>query len=274
MRHRMLRGLIWREWRQHEEPFSWIVVCWLIGVWILPIGPHAFLIPFGVIAAAILGSTVGGSDTVDGTEEFSFALPPTRSQRYVARLGLGGIALLGLLVLAIGAFLLDAPQRLWGLLFQSGYTESFTPFLPGFLWGLSLALPVAVFGETFAAGSLARSARAARAAWIRGSLISGALLGIGFWVEHALFQRAVGLVICPVLGAWGVLRLVWGFLAYRNKEGISASAALPSSRMSAWMMGVGILLVVLVLLMLMMSGVRSERSSVDSTPAPMPLEDK
>jgi hypothetical protein len=267
----MLRGLIWREWRQHEEPFSWIVACWLIGVWILPVGPQAFLLPFGIIAAAILGSTLGGADTVDGTEEFSFSLPPTRSQRYLARLGMGGLSLLGLLVLAIAAFLLDAPQRLWGLMFQSGYTEPFTPFRPGFLWGLSLALPVAVFGETFAAGSLARSARAARAAWFRGCLVSGALLGIGFWVEQGLFHRPMGLVVCLALGTWGVLRLAFAFFAYRNKEGISASADLPSPRTSTWVMVAGIILVVLLLLALMMFGVRS---SEHSTSAPVRVEDK
>jgi len=271
MRHRMLRGLIWREWRQHEELFSWIVVSWLIGVWILPVGPQAFLLPFGIIAAAILGSTLGGSDTVDGTEEYSFSLPPTRSQRYLSRLGLGGLSLLGLLVLAMGAFFLDAPQRLWGLIFQSGYTEPFTPFRPGFLWGLSVALPVAVFGETFAAGSLARSAGAARAAWFRGCMVSGALLGIGFWVEQRLFLRPMGLVVCPVLGTWGVLRLAFGFLAYRNKEGVSASAALPSLRTSTWVMVAGLILVVLLLLLLMLYGVRS---SEYSTSAPVRVEEK
>src|SRR4051812_18221634 len=98
MNNQIVRGLLWREWRQHQGVFSWIATCWLVAVWMVPIGPHAFLLPFGVIAAALLGSSVGGADAGEGTEEFSFSLPPTRSQRYLVRLGLSGLALLGLQV--------------------------------------------------------------------------------------------------------------------------------------------------------------------------------
>jgi heme/copper-type cytochrome/quinol oxidase subunit 2 len=81
----------------------------------------------------------------------------------------------------------------------------------------------------------------------------------------------MGLVVCLALGAWGVLRLAFAFLAYRNKEGISASAALPSLRTSTWVMVAGIVLGVLLLLALMMFGVRS---SEHSTSAPVRVEDK
>ena len=45
----------------------------------------------GAVYAAehpVIGSRVGGSDVLQGAEEFAFALPPTRGQRYLVRLAL------------------------------------------------------------------------------------------------------------------------------------------------------------------------------------------
>lgn len=258
MTNSILRGLLWREWRQHGKVLCGTAATWLVAVWIVPVGPHVFLLPFGIIAAALLGWAVGGADAREGVEEFAFALPPTRSERYLVRLGLSGVTFLALQASAIGAFRLGAPQSLWGLIFQTGYTEPFAGFGPAYLYGLSLALPAAIFGEAFASGSLARSPGAANAAWLRGLLIPGALLGAGFVIENWAGGGLTGLVSCPLLATWAAGRLSWAYLAYRKKEGIASETA-GARGMGGWVVA-GIVLALLGVLFVMTARVSVQPS--------------
>jgi hypothetical protein len=260
MNRRILQGLFWREWLLHRGELRWIFSAWLLGVWVVPIHPMIFLIPFGVLSACILAPTFGGSDAAEGSEEFSFALPPTRGQRFMVRLALGGGTLLGLLVVALLAGLLNLPQALWSLVFESGYTVPFVPSLPPLIAGLACALTAAAFADMFVAGASSRSPMPAVPHWIRGLLVPGCVMGAGFLIEAMISSGRSGgpngLVSCPLLGAWTLGRLAYGYWDYGRKEGISGLPPLvPKGRSSAWIILV-IVLVVIALFALVFVGER------------------
>jgi len=253
MNRRILHGLLWREWLLHREELTWIFSAWLLGVWVVPIHPMYFLIPFGVLSACILAPSFGGSDAAEGSEEFSFALPPSRAQRFMVRLGLGGGTLLGLLGIAVLAGLLNLPQALWGLVFESGYTLSFAPPVPPLICSLACVLTTATFADMFVAGASARSPTAILPHWIRGLFFTGCVLGGGFLIEAVIWSgRAAGpngLVSCTLLGAWTLGRLAYGYRDYRRKEGISGLPPLVTrgGRSRAWMILLILLAIVLIL---------------------------
>src|ERR1043166_5298214 len=88
-------GLLWCEWYAHSRLLLFFLAAWIVCTWVMPLYAHpAFILFFGVVFAIIAGPAYGGSDTAEGSEEFTFALPPTRSERYLARLTVGGSALL------------------------------------------------------------------------------------------------------------------------------------------------------------------------------------
>lgn len=221
MNSKLVHGLLWREWLLHQGELRWVFAAWLLGVWVVPIHPGFFLLPFGVISALLLAPSFGGADAQEESEEFSFALPPTRSQRYLVRLGLGGGPLLAMLGLGLLAGALDLPQRVWGLFFESGFTASFGPMPYSFAAALSVAAPAAVFGEAFAAGSSSRNPTGMNYLWIRALFVVGMVLMGDFFVEGMLFRHPTGWIACPVLAGWAVIRLAWAYRDYRWKEGVS-----------------------------------------------------
>jgi len=270
MNRRILKGLLWREWLLHRGELRWILSAWLLGVWVVPIHPMIFLIPFGVISACILGPTFGGSDAAEGSEEFSFALPPSRAQRFMVRLALGGGTLLGLQAIALLAGLLNLPQDLWSLVFESGYTAPFAPALPPVIAGLACALTAAAFADMFVAGSSSRSTMPAVPHWIRGLFLPACVMGAGFLIEAMIGSGRSsgpnGLVSCPLLGAWTLGRLGYGYWDYGRKEGISGLPPLvPKGRSSAWIILV-IVLAVIVLFGLFFVGRSAPPTPVRVTP--------
>src|SRR5215470_15674865 len=98
MNRSVIDGLFWKEWLLHHGELCWIFAAWLFGIWVFPIQPPYFLFPFGILSALTIAAGFGGSEASEGSEEFSFALPPTRSQRYLVRLSLGGGTLAFLLI--------------------------------------------------------------------------------------------------------------------------------------------------------------------------------
>src|SRR5437867_2192435 len=97
---RVLRGLLWAEWFAHSQLLLSFLVLWLLCVWVMPVLAHpGFILLLGGVYALLAGSIYGGQDVVHGCEEFSFSLPATRSERYLARLAVGGGTLLFFTVL-------------------------------------------------------------------------------------------------------------------------------------------------------------------------------
>jgi len=221
MNSRLVHGLLWREWLLHQGELRWVFAAWLFGVWVFPLPPLYFLLPFGVIGAMILAPSFGGADAQEESEEFSFSLPPTRAQRYVVRLGLGGGALLAMLVVGLLSGLFDLPQRVWGLLFESGFTVPFRQLHQPTVYALAIAAPVAVFGECFAAGASLRTPSGMNTVWLRGLFVVGILmLGVSL-LEQQCWKEVTGVMMVPALIFWAGLRLTWSYRDYRWKEGVS-----------------------------------------------------
>lgn len=221
MKTRIIEGLLWREWLLHRGELRWIFSAWLFGIWVFPIHPAMFLIPFGVLSACVIAPTFGGSDVAEGTEEFSFSLPPTRSQRYLTRLGLGGGALAAMLLVGILAGLFNLPQKVWGLVFDSTLTTPFTPISHGVVYVLAFVLPMATFIHIFVSGSHARTPEDTGLLWLTGLFLMGILTGLGLLAERIFWRDVTGWISVPALVLWSTGRLAFGYVHYRLKEGVS-----------------------------------------------------
>jgi hypothetical protein len=231
----ILRGLLLREWLAHRGMLIPIAATWVIGLWILPlITSPAWLHWFGLWISLRLGTALGGAEAADGVEEFSFALPPTRGQRYLARLGLGLGIVLGLIVISAAAIIGNTPQHLWGLVVESGLTEPNTP-APLADWLTVLTAWPVVYAITFAIAANASTATGARGASWPAALIVFVLGLGGYWVEDH-FQFAGRSLSLPLLALAGYVALHLGFHLYRRKEGISRPAAETSSRWWLWIL--------------------------------------
>ncbi|HYF01580.1 MAG TPA: hypothetical protein VEJ18_21840 [Planctomycetota bacterium] len=217
-----IRGLLWREWLAHRSLVFNFLTVWLVCVWVLPMAAHpATMLVFGVLYALVVGPAFGGSELQDGTEEFAFALPPTRGERYVARLLLGLATLLGLVGIGLLAVAFSLPQAVWRLFFETGLTEPYSSRAPGFLWTLSLVAPPAVFATTFALAAVVPTASLVRSSWFFAGGLAGAAVGLGFVAENWLWQAFNGRIAVPAAAALGLGAAVVGYRLYRRKEATS-----------------------------------------------------
>ena len=173
---------------------------------------------FGAFFAIVAGPVYGGSDTSEGCEEFTFALPPTRSERYLARLVVGGGALLlltGMDVLALG---LDLSQILAKLFVDSGLIRPRPVFKAGLLYGLVLVLPLSVFAVSFVISAVTHSRPILLSASLWAILFSLGVLRLGLWYEELLWETFNGWFSCPLLALLAAGILWGGGRVYRRKE--------------------------------------------------------
>src|ERR1051325_5659325 len=83
---RAWRGLLWSEWFAHSQLLLIFLAVWLVAVWTLPLFTHpGWVLILGALYAIMAGPIYGGGDVLEGCEEFTFALPPTRAERYFSR---------------------------------------------------------------------------------------------------------------------------------------------------------------------------------------------
>lgn len=248
---RAQRGLLWREWRQHGALIKGAIALWTISLWVLVALPHpACILALGSLFAAFIARDVAGSDQAEGCEEFSLALPPTRSQRFLTRLLVGGVPLVFLVMAGVVAIRLEWPQALWGLVVDSGFTGSFfehAPKSPGLLWDLlGVAVPVALFSWTFTLCALAPSRNAVIYSWITSLVITGALMGIGAASEYWLLEDVAGVVPATLLGGSSIAVVQLGHRAHRRKEATTHPGV--SSGRSPWPWVLGAALALLLIL--------------------------
>ena len=169
---RAFYGLLWCEWYAHSKLLLGVIAVWLAAIWILPLYVNpAWILVFGALFAIIAGPVYGGSDTSEGCEEFTFALPPTRAERFLARLMVGGGALLLLTAIDLMVLGLDLSQVLAKLYVDTGLIHPKPIFKSGLLYGLVLVLPWTVFAFSFVISAITHS---------RAVLVSAALWAILF----------------------------------------------------------------------------------------------
>jgi hypothetical protein len=224
------------------------------------------MLGFGMVYALILGAACGGAEAMAGTEEFTFALPATRSERFRARLALGGGALAVMQIVGLVAIACDMPQMLWGLAVDSGFTEPFPQVASRYVYWLAAALPFATFATIFAlaAGGNGGSAMT-RLAWLSGLIVAGMTAGLGFIAESALWGHLNGYVSCSALLVLTVLALLIGHRVYVRKEGISRPD--PAAGGShGWLWSLMILALLALLLLMMIASLRLSKSEARELP--------
>lgn len=213
------KGLLWAEWFAHSQLLLVFLSVWLVGVWVLPLFAHpGWILLLGGAYALLAGPAYGGGDVLEGCEEFSFALPATRSERYRARLAVGlgtFLFLTGINVLALG---LDLPHILARLYIDTGIIKARPVFKAGLLYGLVLALPFAIFTFAFALSAVSHSRMIVVTSWFWAGVAALTLLQFGFWYEEILWEAPTGFFSCPLLLATGLLGLWLGHRLYQRKD--------------------------------------------------------
>ena len=218
-RWRVYRGLLWAEWFAHSKLLLSFIGLWLVCVWGLPLLANpGWILLLGVVFALLAGPIYGGQDVVQGCEEFSFALPATRSERYLARLIVGGGTLLFFTVLDILVLGIDLPQILARVYVTTGLAKPMPVFKPHLLYGLVPALPFAIFSFAFAVSAASHSRTLIFTAWLWSSVVALAALQIGLWGEELRWREMNGFLTCPLLAVLGAGALWAGGAAYRRKE--------------------------------------------------------
>ena len=218
-RLRVFEGLLWAEWYAHSRLLLGFLILWLVGVWVLPLLAHpGWILSLGFLYALLAGPAYGGGDVMEGCEEFTFALPVTRSARYLARLAVGGGALLLLTALDLLALGLNLSTALARLYLDTGLIKPLPVLKPGLLYGLVLAFPWAVFAFSYALSAVTHSRFLVVTAWFWGGLSALAALHFSLQYEEFMWNQMNGFFSCPVLLALGGAELWIGHQLYRRKE--------------------------------------------------------
>lgn len=215
----VFRGLLWAEWFAHSRLLLIFLCLWIVSAWTLPVfGSSGWILMLGGVYALLAGPAYGGGDILDGCEEFSFALPATRSERYLARLIVGGGTLLLLTAINLLAIGVDLAQVLAKFYVATGLVQPVTNPKTGVLYGLILTIPLAAFACSFALSSITSSRWIIISAPFWSALVPLALLQLGFWCEELIWKKLTGFIACPVLLAAGAIALLAGHANYRRKE--------------------------------------------------------
>lgn len=215
---RLWRALMWSEWFTHSRLLLFFLLGWLAVVWLLPLVAHPlWVLLVGIVFALVAGPAFGGSDVIHGCEEFCFALPPTRAQRFTARLLVGGSWLLALTVMDVLALDLNFSDVLFRVFLDTGLA-TVEVRQPEMLYGLVFAAPFAVFALGFSVAALATNRTVALTAWLWGAFGALSVLRLGFLVEEAIWERLNGRLAVPLLSGVALLALFVARRLYARKE--------------------------------------------------------
>jgi hypothetical protein len=237
----VFKGLLWAEWYAHSKLLLSFLVLWLACVWVLPAFAHpGWILLIGIVYAFLAGPLYGGGDVIEGCEEFTFSLPATRSERYWARLTVGGGALLLFTALDLLSLGLDLSPALARLYIRTGLIQPLPVLKSGWLYGLVLAVPFAVFSFSFSLSAVAHSRFLIFTAWLWGGLCALGILYLGLLYEDGAWNEMNGFFSCPFLIILGSSVLWIGHRLYRQKE-IGAYTA-PITLPNGWWLW-GILLI-------------------------------
>jgi uncharacterized membrane protein YidH (DUF202 family) len=225
---------------------------WLLGIWILCLFNHpGFIIAFGVIYAAAAGLRFSGLETVEGSSEFVFALPPTRQQRCLVSLTIGLASVIAMTLLGDLALAFNLPQVFWEIFVSSGFTAPYEPTETNILHWHAVLIPTAVFAGVYAMASFAKARSSAMASPLIGLIAVGMIVGLSHHLEFIRWQQANGIVAIPLLCVFSVLVLILAYRFCLVKEQISQ----PNQRqgMSEWLVLIIAVVVALLFLLLILS---------------------
>ncbi len=214
-----LKGLLWCEWFAHSKLLLGFLGLWLVMVWTLPLfGNPGWIVFFGLAFALIAGPMYGGGDVIEGCEEFSFALPATRSERFLARLSIGAGSLFVFTLMDLLALGLDLPQMLAKVYVDTGIIKPFPVFKPHLLYGLVFAVPFGVFAFSFSLCAVTHSRILVFMAWFWSGLATLAALNAGLLYEDWMRDRVTGFYSFPLLLGLGIVALITAYRLYLRKE--------------------------------------------------------
>ena len=147
-----------------------------------------WLMIVGLIHVLTVTSSQAGRDVIDGTEEFSFTLPPGRGPLFLSRFTPGLVFLTANALLGGMAIAVDLPQRLWSIIFSSGLTEPY-PLVGEPLWyAMALLVPVAAHSLTFTIAALVGTRAGVNLSWMAGFAGVGAIVLAGNIAEKQLWH--------------------------------------------------------------------------------------
>ena len=267
-------GLALHEWLPVGRLHGGFLLAWLAGFWILQLVDHpGWLIALGLLYTVTVTPGMAGRDVINGTEEFSFSLPPGRGPLFLIRMGIG----LAFLAMTTGlgslAMALDVPQALWSLVATSGITEPSRPVSPGYLYSMALLVPLAAFAGTFTIASLAGSRGTVWFSWIGGLIGTGHLVYLTLLAESLVWKNPIGWFACVALLLVSVLVLLYGYTAYLGKEAVIGGGRVSGGRTAT---GVVIAIIAIVLLCLVAFSffissrptmVKTERAAIENRAA-------
>lgn len=212
------RGLFWNEWFAHSRLVAVFLFVWLAAVWVLPLVLHPlWILVVGVLYALVAGPAFGGADVIDGSEEFAFSLPTTRSQRFTARLVVSGGGLLALTLMNVTALDANLSDLLVRLFLDTGL-GGVEVRQPEMLLGLVFAFPFAIYACGFTVAALATSRTVAFTAWVWGALSALATLRGAAMIEESVSDRLTGRIAVPALLVVGIGCLTVAARLYARKE--------------------------------------------------------
>jgi hypothetical protein len=206
------------EWQTHSRLLFLALIGWLAVVWTVPWIAHPlWVLGLGLVFAVVVGPAFGGTDVIHGTEEFAFAFPITRSERFVSRFIVGGFVVL--IYSAASIFALDSnfSDVIVRLFVNTGLLPTQLD-QPGALYALVMTTPLAVFALSFCAGALASSRTVAFTSWLWGVLGALAILRVALYVEETRWDRLTGYFAVPLLVGVPTFVVAISYPLYRRKE--------------------------------------------------------
>ncbi|MEO5914643.1 MAG: hypothetical protein ABIS50_10450 [Luteolibacter sp.] len=229
------RALLLQEWKLCRNQFIRLASVWFIGLWVLVIFQHpGWLLAIGVAHIMTLSAVQGGRDVIDGTEEFSFTLPPGRGPLFLARIFPGFVFLAANGLLGSLAILYSLPQRLWSLVFSSGLTESFSVVREPVWYIAALFAPCAAHAITFTTAALSGSRQGVNAAVSVGLIGTAATMLVGWWADKGLSPEPWGILTGVGLLGVAVLVPAAGYLLYLRKETSASSDSADGVKVRFW----------------------------------------
>jgi hypothetical protein len=261
---RIVKGILWRDWLAHGQLLMLMLATWLIGQWVLMVFSNPRWIQgVGVAFGIILGWVLGGTESREGAEEFAFTLPPTRGQRYIVRMFVGLATVLFFVMAGVIAIHFNLPQRLWGLVVDSGFTQPFpeNPQLHG--WNIlgAVVLPVLTFSIFFVETACWRTFP-----WAITIFNVVVKVQLVFLLFYAIKGNPPGLIVGVTSPIVCILVLFCGHFIYTRKEGIVPATFVPPA--ARWGLGIVVLIILLgvaIIALLMVS-----QRSVSQTLKPSP----